>query len=174
MRNVLAHAGKQGRRVVAAFIATAFAQEDAEMARLQWRQVADQLWQPDNTGQTRRSARKRYRSSTTTWDTIVDSTCAAKTNRDFVILSTKGSFRSKSQDNNNNCCRVNVPSSKMSNDDTSIPNGVSISEILSSSSAEVSHSSANIERVMASKFRSKFPGLKLDSKKVLMPVPERR
>ena len=43
MRNVLAHAGKQGRRVVAAFIATAFAQEDGEMARLQWRQVADQL-----------------------------------------------------------------------------------------------------------------------------------
>jgi len=43
MRNVLAHAGKHGRRVVAAFIATAFAQEDAEMARLQWRQVADQL-----------------------------------------------------------------------------------------------------------------------------------
>jgi len=43
MRDVLAHAGKQGRRVVAAFIATAFAQEDAEMARLQWRQVADQL-----------------------------------------------------------------------------------------------------------------------------------
>ena len=42
-RNVLAHAGKQGRRVVAAFIATAFAQEDAEMARLQWRQVADQI-----------------------------------------------------------------------------------------------------------------------------------
>jgi putative transposase len=35
MRNVLAHAGKQGRRVVAAFIATTFAQEDAEMARLQ-------------------------------------------------------------------------------------------------------------------------------------------
>jgi len=34
MRNVLAHAGKQGRRVVAAFIAT---------ARAQWRQVADQL-----------------------------------------------------------------------------------------------------------------------------------
>ena len=27
MRNLLAHAGKQGRRVVAAFIATAFAQE---------------------------------------------------------------------------------------------------------------------------------------------------
>src|ERR1700724_2364902 len=43
MRNVLAHAGKHGRRVVAAFIATAFAQEDAEMARTQWRQVSDQL-----------------------------------------------------------------------------------------------------------------------------------
>src|SRR5262245_58705515 len=43
MRNVLAHAGKQGRRVVAAFIATAFAQDDAEAARGQWRQVADQL-----------------------------------------------------------------------------------------------------------------------------------
>jgi transposase-like protein len=43
MRNVLAHAGKQGRRVVAAFVATAFAQEDAEMARFQWRQVANQL-----------------------------------------------------------------------------------------------------------------------------------
>ena len=43
MRNVLAHAGKSGRRVVAAFIATAFAQEDADTARGQWRQVADQL-----------------------------------------------------------------------------------------------------------------------------------
>ena len=43
MRNVLAHAGKSGRRVVAAFIATAFAQDDADTARLQWRQVADQL-----------------------------------------------------------------------------------------------------------------------------------
>ena len=30
MRNVLAHAGRQGRRVVSAFIATAFAQDDAE------------------------------------------------------------------------------------------------------------------------------------------------
>ena len=38
MRNALAHAGKQGRRVVAAFIATAFAQDDAEAARTQWRQ----------------------------------------------------------------------------------------------------------------------------------------
>jgi transposase-like protein len=43
MRNLLAHAGRQGRGVVAAFIATAFAQEDAEAARAQWRQVADQL-----------------------------------------------------------------------------------------------------------------------------------
>ena len=43
MRNVLAHAGRQGRRVVAAFIGTAFVQEDAETASKQWRQVADQL-----------------------------------------------------------------------------------------------------------------------------------
>src|SRR5476649_1456254 len=43
MRNVLAHAGKSGRRVVSAFIATAFAQDDAGAARVQWRRVADQL-----------------------------------------------------------------------------------------------------------------------------------
>lgn len=43
MRNVLAHAGKSGRRVVSAFIATAFAQNDAMAARKQWRSVADQL-----------------------------------------------------------------------------------------------------------------------------------
>ena len=43
MRNVLAHAGRQGRRVVAAFIGTAFVQDDAETASKQWRQVADQL-----------------------------------------------------------------------------------------------------------------------------------
>jgi transposase-like protein len=43
MRNVLAHAGKQGRRVVSAFIATAFAQDNAKAAHAQWRQVADQL-----------------------------------------------------------------------------------------------------------------------------------
>ena len=43
MRNVLAHAGKQGRRVVSAFIGTAFAQDDADAARAQWRQIADQL-----------------------------------------------------------------------------------------------------------------------------------
>src|SRR6201988_1265112 len=43
MRNVLAHAGKSGRRVVAAFIATAFAQETPEAASAQWRPVADQI-----------------------------------------------------------------------------------------------------------------------------------
>ena len=44
MRNALAHAGhSSGRRVVSAFIATAFAQDDAEAARQQWRRVADQL-----------------------------------------------------------------------------------------------------------------------------------
>jgi transposase-like protein len=43
MRNALAHAGRSGRRVVSAFIATAFAQDDAEAARAHWRRVADQL-----------------------------------------------------------------------------------------------------------------------------------
>ncbi|MGY3408406.1 transposase-like protein [Bradyrhizobium sp. GM5.1] len=43
MRNALAHAGKSGRRVVSAFIATAFAQDDAQAATAQWRKVADQL-----------------------------------------------------------------------------------------------------------------------------------
>lgn len=43
MRNVLAHAGKQGRRVISAFIATAFAQNDARAASQQWRHVADQI-----------------------------------------------------------------------------------------------------------------------------------
>jgi transposase-like protein len=43
MRNALAHAGRNGRRVVSAFIATAFAQDDAEAAKQQWRRVADQL-----------------------------------------------------------------------------------------------------------------------------------
>src|ERR1051326_5905217 len=43
MRTDLAHAGRQGRRVVAAFIGTAFVQDDAEAASKQWRQVADQL-----------------------------------------------------------------------------------------------------------------------------------
>jgi hypothetical protein len=63
MRNVLAHAGKSGRRVVSAFIGTAFAQNDAGAASqpfaaswlrrlrrsderppgLSWRRIADQL-----------------------------------------------------------------------------------------------------------------------------------
>ncbi|HUZ65441.1 MAG TPA: IS256 family transposase [Acetobacteraceae bacterium] len=43
MRNALAHAGKTQRRVVSAWIGTAFAQDDAEAARQQLRQVADQM-----------------------------------------------------------------------------------------------------------------------------------
>lgn len=43
MRNLLAHAGKQGQRVVSAFVATTFARENAGAAKAQWRQVADQL-----------------------------------------------------------------------------------------------------------------------------------
>ena len=36
-------AGRFGRRIVSAFIATAFAQDDAEAARQQWRRVPDQI-----------------------------------------------------------------------------------------------------------------------------------
>ena len=43
MRNVLAHAGKSGRRVVSAFIATAFVQDTPDAASAQWRTVADQI-----------------------------------------------------------------------------------------------------------------------------------
>ncbi|MGY4403812.1 hypothetical protein ACVIYL_004615 [Bradyrhizobium sp. USDA 3315] len=43
MRNVLAHVGKRGRRVVSAFIATAFPKDDGEAAQAQWRKIADQL-----------------------------------------------------------------------------------------------------------------------------------
>lgn len=42
MKNVLAHAGGQGRRVVSAFIAPAFVQNDSDGVRRQWRRVADQ------------------------------------------------------------------------------------------------------------------------------------
>ncbi len=42
-RNALAHAGKSSRRVVSAFIATAFAQPDHATAKAQWRLVADQM-----------------------------------------------------------------------------------------------------------------------------------
>ena len=40
MRNALAHAGKSSRRVVSAFMATAFAQDSVEAAKMQWRRVA--------------------------------------------------------------------------------------------------------------------------------------
>jgi transposase-like protein len=43
MRNALVHAGKTQRRVVSAFVGTAFAQDDEATAKTQWRQVADQL-----------------------------------------------------------------------------------------------------------------------------------
>ena len=43
MRNALAYAGKRGKRVVAAFIATAFAQDTPKAAKEQWRRIADQL-----------------------------------------------------------------------------------------------------------------------------------
>jgi transposase-like protein len=42
MRNALAHAGKTQRRVVSAFVDTAFAQNDEAVAHTQWRQVSDQ------------------------------------------------------------------------------------------------------------------------------------
>jgi transposase-like protein len=42
-RNAPAHAGKNSRRVVSAFIATAFAQPDHVAAKAQWRLVADQM-----------------------------------------------------------------------------------------------------------------------------------
>jgi transposase-like protein len=42
-RNALAHAGKTQRRIVSAWIGTAYAQEDAAAAHAQWRTVADQL-----------------------------------------------------------------------------------------------------------------------------------
>ena len=42
MRNAMAHAGKTQRRIISAWIGTAFAQDDAAAARKQWREVADQ------------------------------------------------------------------------------------------------------------------------------------
>src|ERR1700733_6310958 len=42
MRNALAYAGKTQRRIVSAWVGTAFAQDDAATARKQWREVADQ------------------------------------------------------------------------------------------------------------------------------------
>ena len=43
MRNATAHAGKTQRRIVSAWIGTAFAEADAPAAHAQWRSVADQL-----------------------------------------------------------------------------------------------------------------------------------
>jgi putative transposase len=43
MRSAMAHAGKTQRRIVSAWIGTAFAEADQAAARKQWRQVADQL-----------------------------------------------------------------------------------------------------------------------------------
>ena len=43
MRNAMAYAGKTQRRIVSAWIGTAFAQDDAAAARKQWRDVADQM-----------------------------------------------------------------------------------------------------------------------------------
>jgi len=43
MRNAIAHAGKTQRRIVSAWVGTAFAMDDAAGARKQWRHVADEL-----------------------------------------------------------------------------------------------------------------------------------
>jgi len=43
MRNVLAHAGRNGHRLVAAFIGTIFAQDSKAAAKSQWRHVVDKL-----------------------------------------------------------------------------------------------------------------------------------
>ena len=43
MRNLLALAGRNGRRLAAAFIGTIFAQEDKTAARIQWRKVVNQM-----------------------------------------------------------------------------------------------------------------------------------
>ena len=42
MRNALVYAGKTQRRIVSAWVGTAFAQDDAIAAKKQWREVADQ------------------------------------------------------------------------------------------------------------------------------------
>jgi transposase-like protein len=63
MRNALAHAGKSGRRVISAFIATAFAQDDAEAA-------TTQLCKADRPGSCRRT-RCPTASYTAPGDTIV-------------------------------------------------------------------------------------------------------
>lgn len=42
-RNALAHAGKNSRRVVSAFIATTFAQPDHAAAKTRWRLMAEEM-----------------------------------------------------------------------------------------------------------------------------------
>jgi transposase-like protein len=43
MRNLLAHSGRNGRRLTAAFVGTIFAQENKAAAKQQWRKVVNQL-----------------------------------------------------------------------------------------------------------------------------------
>ena len=43
MRNALAYAGKTQRRIISAWVGTAFVQNDAASARKQWSDVADQV-----------------------------------------------------------------------------------------------------------------------------------
>lgn len=43
VKSALAQAGKTRRRIVSAWIGTAFAQDDTAAARKQWREVADQV-----------------------------------------------------------------------------------------------------------------------------------
>jgi transposase-like protein len=43
MRKLLAHAGRSGRKLAAAFMGTMFAQEEKTAAKAQWRKVTDQM-----------------------------------------------------------------------------------------------------------------------------------
>ena len=43
MRNLLAHAGRNGRKLAAAFVGTVFAQQDKTSARVQWSKVVGQM-----------------------------------------------------------------------------------------------------------------------------------
>jgi transposase-like protein len=43
LRNAQAHGSRSGRRLISAFIGTAFAQETPETARREWRRVSDQI-----------------------------------------------------------------------------------------------------------------------------------
>jgi len=61
MRNALAHAGKGHRRIVSAWIGTAFAQDDAAAARQQWRIVADQRPPDTQPGRADAAGQRRVR-----------------------------------------------------------------------------------------------------------------